>query len=64
MKKNGKPVWGLLGPYTVWAFVFIVVPLGFVAYYAFTDNSFSFTFDNITRFFTATSQSGDTEVRI
>ena len=63
MKKNGKPVWGLLGPYTVWAFVFIVVPLGFVAYYAFTDNSFSFTFDNIIRFFTATSQSGDTEVR-
>ena len=63
MKKNGKPVWGLLGPYTVWAFVFIVVPLGFVAYYAVTDNSFSFTFDNITRFFTATSQSGDTEVR-
>ncbi|MBR2740929.1 MAG: ABC transporter permease [Oscillospiraceae bacterium] len=63
MKKNGKPVWGLLGPYTVWAFVFIVVPLGFVAYYAFTDNSFSFTFDNITRFFTATSQSGDSEVR-
>lgn len=63
MKKNSKPVWGLLGPYTVWAFVFIVVPLGFVAYYAFTDNSFSFTFDNITRFFTATSQSGDSEVR-
>lgn len=63
MKKNGKPVWGLLGPYTVWAFVFIVVPLGFVAYYAFTDNSFSFTFDNITRFFTATSQSGNSEVR-
>lgn len=63
MKKKGKPVWGLLGPYTVWAFVFIVVPLGFVAYYAFTDNSFSFTFDNITRFFTATSQSGDSEVR-
>ena len=39
MKKNGKPVWGLLGPYTVWAFVFIVVPLGFVAYYAFTANA-------------------------
>lgn len=63
MKKNGKPVWGLLGPYTVWAFIFIVVPLGFVAYYAFTDNSFSFTFDNITRFFTATSQSDGAEVR-
>ncbi|MBQ2086214.1 MAG: ABC transporter permease [Oscillospiraceae bacterium] len=63
MKKNGKPVWGLLGPYTVWAFIFIVVPLGFVAYYAFTDNSFSFTFDNITRFFTATSQSDGAEVK-
>ena len=63
MKKNGKPVWGLLGPYTVWAFIFIVVPLGFVAYYAFTDNSFSFTFENITRFFTATSQSDGAEVK-
>jgi spermidine/putrescine transport system permease protein len=31
------------------------VPLFFVAYYAFTDNNFNFTFDNITRFFTATS---------
>ena len=28
----------------------------FVAYYAFTDNSFAFTFDNILRFFTATSE--------
>ena len=46
----------VLAPYTVWAAIFIVVPLFFVAYYAFTDNSFHFTFDNITRFFTATSQ--------
>jgi spermidine/putrescine transport system permease protein len=46
----------VLAPYTVWAAIFIVVPLFFVAYYAFTDNSFNFTFDNITRFFTATSQ--------
>ncbi len=45
-----------LAPYTVWAALFIVVPLLFIAYYAFTDNNFHFTTDNITRFFTATSQ--------
>ena len=44
-----------LTPYSVWALLFILVPLVFVAYYAFTDNSFRFTFDNIRRFFTATS---------
>ncbi len=44
-----------LSPYSVWAVLFIVVPLIFVAYYAFTDNDFQFTFANITRFFTATS---------
>ena len=43
-----------LTPYSVWALLFILVPLVFVAYYAFTDNSFRFTFDNIRRFFTAT----------
>lgn len=42
-------------PYSVWAVLFIVVPLIFVAYYAFTDDSFRFTTANITRFFTATS---------
>ncbi len=47
---------GLMAPYTLWAALFIIVPLAFVAYYAFTDNDFRFTFDNITRFFTATSQ--------
>jgi len=47
---------GVLAPYTVWSVLFILVPLAFVAYYAFTDNNFNFTFDNITRFFTATSQ--------
>jgi len=45
----------LLTPYSVWATLFIVVPLIFVAYYAFTDNDFNFTTENITRFFTATS---------
>ena len=44
-----------LAPYTVWSLLFVIVPLVFVAYYAFTDNSFSFTTENITRFFTATS---------
>ncbi|MBR0039969.1 MAG: ABC transporter permease [Oscillospiraceae bacterium] len=44
-----------LAPYSFWAVLFIVVPLIFVAYYAFTDLDFRFTTDNITRFFTATS---------
>ena len=47
-----------LGPYGVWAFLFIVVPLIFVAYYAFTDNAFRFTTENMTRFFTARSANG------
>ncbi len=45
----------LLAPYSVWAALFILVPLAFIAYYAFTDNNFNFTLDNMTRFFTATS---------
>lgn len=53
----------VLAPYSVWACLFVVVPLVFVAYYAFTDNSFSFTTENITRFFTATSQVEGKEVR-
>ena len=44
-----------LGPYGLWALLFILVPLAFVAYYAFTDNDFHFTTANIARFFTATS---------
>ena len=56
-----------LAPYSFWAVLFIVVPLIFVAYYAFTDLDFCFTTDNITRFFTATSQitdeAGTREVR-
>ena len=48
-----------LGPYSAWAVLFIVVPLIFVAYYAFTDNNFHFTTANITRFFTATSKVTD-----
>ena len=41
-----------LTPYTIWAVIFIVVPMLFIAYYAFTDNDFNFTTRNITRFFT------------
>ena len=50
-----------LTPYSVWAVLFIVVPLLFVGYYAFTDQNFHFTFGNISRFFTATSQIDDGE---
>ena len=51
-----------LAPYSAWAVLFIIVPLFFVAYYAFTDSSFNFTFDNVTRFFTATSATDAGEV--
>ncbi len=44
-----------LAPYSVWSILFVIVPLIFIAFYAFTDNDFAFTTDNITRFFTATS---------
>ncbi|MBR2671608.1 MAG: ABC transporter permease [Oscillospiraceae bacterium] len=63
MPQGRRPSAGLLAPYSIWAALFIVVPLVFVAYYAFTDNSFAFTFDNISRFFTATSVVDGQEVR-
>ena len=52
-----------ISPNSLWALLFILVPLVFVAYYAFTDNSFSFTFENFTRFFTAKSMVEGSEVR-
>ena len=56
-----------LTPYSVWAILFIAVPLVFIGYYALTDQNFNFTFDNLKRFFTATSvvtENGvDSEVR-
>ena len=48
-------------PYMVWAVLFTVVPLLFIAYYAFTDNNFRFTTENILRFFTAKSVSTGTD---
>lgn len=66
MRKNAAKPAGLLerlvlAPYSVWAVLFILVPLVFVAYYAFTDQNFNFTFGNIEKFFTATSIVGDGE---
>ncbi len=57
MKKinNQNTYRAALAPYSVWSVLFVIVPLIFVAYYAFTDNNFAFTTENITRFFTATS---------
>ena len=37
----------LAAPHMVWTVLFIVAPLIFVAYYAFTDSEGAFTFDNI-----------------
>ncbi|MBQ2603346.1 MAG: ABC transporter permease [Oscillospiraceae bacterium] len=54
----------LLGPYSLWAVLFIIVPLFFVAYYAFTDNNFTFTFGNITKFFTETSRETGSRIYI
>ena len=50
-----------LAPYSVWSVLFIIVPLIFVGYYALTDNNFAFTTENITKFFTTTSQIADGE---
>lgn len=62
MKKENQGIVAVrraaLGPYGVWSVLFIVVPLIFVAYYAFTDNAFRFTTENLTRFFTAKSANG------
>ena len=55
MKKDALTGRLTLAPYGVWAVVFILVPLAFVAYYAFTDDSFAFTAEHVVRFFTATS---------
>ena len=65
LKKKSRSLFELftLSPYSVWAVLFILVPLAFVAYYALTDNSYNFTLENITRFFTATSASENGEVR-
>ena len=48
MKKKYSLMTHIAGsPYIVWAVLFIIVPLCMVAYYAFTDKSGNFTFDNM-----------------
>jgi spermidine/putrescine transport system permease protein len=37
----------LAGPYLLWSILFILAPMVFVAYYAFTDRSGAFTFNNM-----------------
>ncbi len=54
-RKQNNTYRAVLAPYSVWATLFVLVPLAFIAFYAFTDNDFAFTTDNITRFFTATT---------
>ena len=46
-KQNSLGTLLLNAPYIVWAAIFIVVPLVIVIYYAFTDKSGAFTFENI-----------------
>lgn len=41
-------------PHIAWSVLFVLVPLVFVAYYAFTDAEGGFTFANVAKFFTAT----------
>ena len=60
LKRRGGLIQRLaLAPYTLWAVLFIVVPLFFVGYYAFTDGQFHFTTKNITDIFTTTSRVKD-----
>ena len=49
--KSGQVV--LNAPYLLWSVLFIIVPLVFVVYYAFTTADGRFTFQNITNFFTS-----------
>ena len=42
-------------PYAIFMFLFIVLPLVLIVYYAFTDIEGNFTFDNFTKIFTQES---------
>ena len=41
----------LIAPYTIWMIGFIIIPLFFILYYAFTNKSGQFTFSNLLSFF-------------
>ena len=49
MKKTTVGNSHVASPYVVWSAIFIIVPLIMVAYYSFTDESGSFTLDNIAK---------------
>lgn len=66
--KNSRHFCLALAPYTLWMMIFIFIPMGFIAFYAFTDNNFRCTWENIVRLFTAVStmknsQGVDVEIR-
>lgn len=52
---NKKPLSQVFlnSPYILWSMLFIIVPLLFVVYYAFTNDKGGFTFSNILTFFTS-----------
>lgn len=52
MKRNRQNIL-LNSPYIAWSVIFIIVPLIFVVYYVFTDQSGAFTFQNVKDFFTS-----------
>ncbi len=47
MYKKGKTSRLMASPYLAWAFIFILVPLGMIFYYGFTNEAGSFTLQNI-----------------
>ena len=51
MNKKGLLQKAMAAPHIVWAILFIIAPLLFVAYYAFTDKNGKFTFSNIGQLF-------------
>lgn len=46
MKRSSKTKW-LASPYILWMAVFIIIPLGMIVYFAFTDSERHFTLQNI-----------------
>ena len=47
MNKKSLLQKAVAAPHVMWAILFIIAPLLFVVYYAFTDKDGNFTFDNI-----------------
>ena len=46
MLKNKRKI--LAAPFSIWSIGFILIPLGMVFYYGFTDRTGAFTLENIT----------------